>query len=694
MARLPDIGLDTPRAERPTTQATFDAGDLGLGKLAQDVGRVAQVYEKQREDDAQGWAQKTLGDWRIERDTEIRTAAETYDGAEPGLTRRVLDHADGSFATLSQGVSDPVRLRALQDAYDGYRAQQGANLSQIEASKRAEPLKMAQQTAEDVSLSTALFAVNADFQTRSEALADPAQALTAWDAAVEAAAPNVPEALRPRFMAKAANMRLNQGLKAAEVAEAQGEATMAIAANQNLDTVTNGLLSNPAGYRDATALLPTIVATLPAQLRPKFEAEAKSQVAGAYVQGLINRELYGVAKQQLGNGSLDTVLAPNAKQQFLNQLETAERVAARAARIAARGGGDDGDDGLEGPSDGTGGLSVGGLQGKPFDNTKAGFATDPIEYALGDKKRAAMAPVAPMDPNAGLADGAGKGDWGKALQQRAALGAELGSAYGVPRRMLTNAERAFFNDAFNRDPTAAVKLATNANAAVGPGFAQQLIREISGERDPPPNAVLHLADLAAAGGAGFANKAAQGMALVKQGQDVAPADKKFFDTEFEALRGTMAPEALIAAKSAAMNAWIADHANGMAAEKEFYARRALGGTSMGGERYGGRTALNGATVLLPGWLNPTSARDALATLGGVWAKHDGGPRFENGKAMTAADIARRSLKLMPNGWYQLVNPQTGTVAMQANGKPFMFDLDRDRAFLGKTLGAKAVLGAK
>jgi Glycosyl hydrolase 108 len=328
--------------------------------------------------------------------------------------------------------------------------------------------------------------------------------------------------------------------------------------------------------------------------------------------------------------------------------------------------------------------------------TSEGFASDPLNFALGDKNRASLIKVSTLEAAAPLSgDQNGLAAWGRALNERAAQGRVLAGEYGVPARMLTNAEKSFYAQQIETDPAVGIRLAQAARAAIGPSGAQALLREISPAAGDAAPVTLHLADLAAGGSPKFATDAARGLALKAKGEKLSLTEANEIRTELDRYRPSLSstPEVLLAAQQAAEAAMIADKASGTMAQPEYYAHRALGGARVDGRSYGGGAIVQGRPTILPRWLNGDYVDDALRVVGETWSQHDWGPHFANGKPMTPQQISRAALKLLPSGRYQLVDPKSGAVAVRKNGQPFDFNLDGDRRNLAAALGAKAVLGA-
>lgn len=830
MAVLPK---GAPRAQRPSADG-LDFGGLarGVQAVGAGVGDYAAVQSRARAEDADRWAQQTLTDWSAVHDTQVAERAATYDGKAPGLTREVLDGADQAFRPLLDGETDLVRRKALEQRFDGYRANLGSRLSGFEAAKRAEPLTQAREASEALALSSLLIerdaAIAAATQARAQsgtagAVGYAAATQADYDAASTAISEKITDpALKARFDQKTAADRYGEVSKAQAVEEAGQAAVIAQTVRANIDTLTNGLLVNPAGYDAAVKMTPTLFGAIRNPVaRAQLEAQLKPQLAHARVQGLLNNGQDDVAQSLLTKGVLDKDLDPTAKQQFIDQIQRNALAAAKAEASGA--GGYDGDDSaapgfaaaadfvidqLEGGEalvkndNGRGAtkfginqtanpdLDVPGLTRKqalgrfksqywdavqgdrlppalalvafdaavnqgPEDARKwlaqsggdvgrylalreadyrklarsspaqaknlngwldrlgkikaraervtsflasnEGFTSDPINYAMGDKSRPALLAVASLDRNAPFSgDAAAVGAWGESLKMRRAQGQVLQGEYGAPPRMLTNAERAAYAQAIQTDPMAGIRLAGAARTALGDTGAMALLREVSKDAGDAAPVTLHLADLAAGGSPKFAADAARGLQLKAQGAKLEADETRAIKAGLEPYRGSLSrtPEVLLAAQQAAELAMIADKASGIAARPDYYAHRALGGVRVNDINYGGGAVVRGKATILPRWLNGDYVDDALKTVGATWAQHDWGPHFANGQAMTPAQISRGALKLLPSGRYQLVDPQSGAVAVRKNGQPFDFAFDNDRALLAQTLGGKAVLGGK
>ena len=240
---------------------------------------------------------------------------------------------------------------------------------------------------------------------------------------------------------------------------------------------------------------------------------------------------------------------------------------------------------------------------------------------------------------------------------------------------------------------AAVDLAQAATAALGGGGARSLLAEVVQGGTAPT--LIHIGDLTAGGGdRRFASQAARGLQLKAQGQrltteqaeaaDEVAAAVARFNTSFRDQ-----PSLLTAVRATAEAAVLADATTGRLREPEYYAQAALGRSEWQGRAYGGGAVVNGVNVVLPRWLNPEYADDALEAFAANWAERDRGPVYLNGDPMPARAVARLRPVLMPNGRYRLVD-QRGQVAMARSGSAFEVDMEGGRAFLRERLTIRAV----
>ncbi|ODT88105.1 glycosyl hydrolase 108 family protein [Phenylobacterium sp. SCN 70-31] len=319
-----------------------------------------------------------------------------------------------------------------------------------------------------------------------------------------------------------------------------------------------------------------------------------------------------------------------------------------------------------------------------FANVQAGLSSDPIKFALGGNGRAPLASVPP------LPDTASGPAFRTALQGRLAVGDMMQRTYRAPLRMLTEGEAAFYKDMIDRDPTAAVDFAREAMAAVGPAAARSLLGEIG--RQGEAGVTLHLAALATAGVERFADRAAQGLALKKQGAtlDKSP-EAAGIRARLDELKTVFAamPELRLAAQATAEAALLADLQGGEARSAAYYVAGALGASTRNGRVYGGVSRLNGQPVLIPSWLAADQADDALDVLAARWTAGRGGPVHGDGTPVSAAEIGRARLEQLPDGRYRLLDRQ-GRVMAAPGGRAFTFDWDDARDDLANRLGAGAV----
>lgn len=318
-----------------------------------------------------------------------------------------------------------------------------------------------------------------------------------------------------------------------------------------------------------------------------------------------------------------------------------------------------------------------------FANVADGLTSDPLKYALGGSGRAPLAAVPALpDTPSGPA-------WRAALQGRLQVGDMMRRNYRAPLRMLTDAEAAFYKDAIARDPTAAVDFAREAVAAVGPVAARSLMGELGKQGDA--GVTLHLADLSARGLDRYADQAARGMALKGQGVSLEKPKADSIRGELERMKAVFAgmPELRAAAQATAEAAMLADQQSGEPKDARYYVLGALGAADRKGQTFGGVTRLNGADTLIPSWLSPDHADEALDVMADAWAATGRGPVYTNGQAVPASALRKARLQLLANGHYLILDNQ-GRALQAKGGRPFTFDWDDARDALKGRLGGRAV----
>jgi len=358
---------------------------------------------------------------------------------------------------------------------------------------------------------------------------------------------------------------------------------------------------------------------------------------------------------------------------------------AHQRRIGGGSGGGD-DDGVPG-----GGWSPPAsiVPGSPdfiaWENTRDGFATDPVKYVRGTKKRAAIEDVPALAPD-GFA-GEGRGAWGAAMQGRAALARTRAKTYAVPERMLTNAEVKYYTDRIEQDPAYATQLAAAALEALGPHGSVQLMKEIG--LDARSGQAVHQGQLIAVGGGNLVASAQKGRELRSQGMKDFKYDGAGLD--LDELQGEYAPafrnnpQALATAMQVAKDAMLADRAAGISRPARYYLQGGLGATQRSGTVFGGVPVLNGKRTVVPFWLAQDQAGAALKALGGSWEKTGRGPVYSNGQPMKASEIARLRMEYLSNGNYQFINPANGAVVRGKDGRVFEIDMDKARPFLARVM---------
>lgn len=310
---------------------------------------------------------------------------------------------------------------------------------------------------------------------------------------------------------------------------------------------------------------------------------------------------------------------------------------------------------------------------------REGFAGDPIGFARGNGRRGALATVTEFDPGAVFEGGAAAAGWAEAIRSRLATGAQLSDSYGVPRRVLDDAEAAFYRDRFSQDPQAIVTFARTAGQALGGEGARQLLTELG--RAGVAGADLQLATLSMTpASANVVAKIVQGRALKADGARTPELQGETMDEAFQRMAPAFAasPAVLAGARALAEDMAIADAGTGqLRRDASFYLNSALGAVERGGVRFGGVTRVNGAETVAPSWLAADRLDEALEIAARGWVSAEVGPVDSAGRPMAAAWLSRMRLRAMPNGRYRLVNPETGRDLAARSGRAFEFDIERE-----------------
>lgn len=318
-------------------------------------------------------------------------------------------------------------------------------------------------------------------------------------------------------------------------------------------------------------------------------------------------------------------------------------------------------------------------------NATEGFASDPIQFAGSHR----VAAVPPLTVDGVFSGGQAAEQWGEAMRARAAMGGNLAERYGVPLRHFTGGEAAAYRDRFERDPGAAVEFAREATRALGGRGARDALAEVG--QNSVASTAIHIADLSTDGDTRFSDAAALGLTHKAAGvilaaplrEDLSEALQRY-QTQFR-----NSPSLLQAITNSVEAAALADQVAGTARPASYYVQAAMGRSTWQGRAYGGSTDVNGATVLLPRWLNPERSEDALEALADNWAANNQGPVYPNDQPIPARDVARMRLVLMPNGRYSLVD-RDGRAAYSRTGSPFQLDIEAGRDFLRRRLGNSGV----
>lgn len=329
-------------------------------------------------------------------------------------------------------------------------------------------------------------------------------------------------------------------------------------------------------------------------------------------------------------------------------------------------------------------------------NTKEGFTSDPVKFSVDHQ----VATVPPMIPQAGFSnDPAQAQPWGVAMQGRAALARNLQSGYGVPARMLSNAEVDDYKSYLQQNPAAAVPLAQNAVSALGTAGATSFLREI-GQKGDEVDTPIMIANLKA-WGSGIADRAALGLQLKAQGaKDPYPVTHGSTSVpDFDALQRQWgpafqyAPSVMVAGRNVAELARLADNTAGINHDPNYYLQTSLGGSNQNGVMYGGVDTINGRPTVLPRWIAQGNGPEVLQAIGAHWQAAGGGPAFSNGQPMGPQDVRKLQPVMRSDGTYSFISPQSGRVVAGNDGHAVTFDFDQARPWL-KSAVPNAVFGGR
>lgn len=306
-----------------------------------------------------------------------------------------------------------------------------------------------------------------------------------------------------------------------------------------------------------------------------------------------------------------------------------------------------------------------------------GYASDPLGFARGTDTRPALATLAELDPNALFEGDAAQA--GEFLRSRRASGQALSRRDGVPARILTSEEVSFVKDRIADDPAAIVTLVRRAGTAIGGEGARELLGELS--RAGVSGADLHLAQLSLEPRAGnIVASILEGRRLRAEG-GIPPKWEtgEGVDDALRAVAGALAqtPDLTPAIRSLAIDRAYADQARGRLQPGGQYVNAALGATESSGQRYGGVARVNGVLTVAPTWLRHDAFDDALEFVARAQERQGTGPVYQNGQPIPARVLSRYRPRLMANGHYRLINPQSGAAVAGRDGQAFEFNLEAE-----------------
>lgn len=335
-SRLPGtLDVGAPRGERPST-ATVRTGDLGLGEVAEQVGRYAETRARVDTELADREAEKTFA--RASQDFETAQAERVlaYKGEQPGFARDELSALDAHFKPLLDGAADPKVRDGLQKRFDRYKAQVGGQALNIETGRRAQVRDRQERAQENAAVMGGVVA----FQTAYAALQKPrvdgydgsqpgftAGTLQDFDAAAAQALEATPEANRPALQAKLDALKVSEQARAIEVEDKGSAAFVVRNVKSQGAALANAVLTNPAGFDQAAASLDQVVGGLPAAQRPEVRRALEADLAEARLTGFLADDDTASAKAELEGGRFDRLFSPEVKARLMARVEAAEKAA-------------------------------------------------------------------------------------------------------------------------------------------------------------------------------------------------------------------------------------------------------------------------------------------------------------------------------------------------------------------------------
>lgn len=329
-AKLPStLPMQAPRGARPSTAS------VSLQPLAQAADVAAQElrgYAQIKALEADQEAERLLTTFQQEHEPAFQARAAGWDGQTPGFAAREGEAYDLGIDSVMAQTDDPAVKLALRRRGDAGRAATLARATTFEATRRAEPIRQAeaarrvtQITAGDIAFNTAYGAtvkpIYDSFDGQGEEGLMP-RVMAAFDAAMTATEPTVPEAVRPEWRAAMAGRRAKEAAQAFAIEEkARSFATASKAVEQGR-VLTNQVMTNPALFSDNLRSVETLASALPVgEVRERFVTEARADLVGARMQGLAREKQGERAKAELNSGVYDAWLDPAVKGRLLEALD-------------------------------------------------------------------------------------------------------------------------------------------------------------------------------------------------------------------------------------------------------------------------------------------------------------------------------------------------------------------------------------
>ncbi|MGH6971632.1 MAG: hypothetical protein ACREEQ_08465, partial [Caulobacteraceae bacterium] len=343
MAQIPDQLGFAPVEGTPTQPGDVRPTDFGLGQDASQLERVAMMQRRadwmnvrvQAGQDRQAAQSSPQFQSFVEADDKRYAGdAAAWDPTKPGFAADQITKTKSAFVDAlglyAASGATPGQVSEFQTLGAQYAAKRGQAANGYEAAKLSQNAQAAQLAAANgfVTQGISAFApayqkIVAGYDGASPTLVPQVQA--AFDTAWKPVLASAPASMQPRLEAEISQRREEATANALAL---QGHVQNAYVLRQGADQadgLIDTIVSNPLAYSDVTGQLPTIAATLPADIRDATLKTWQAQAASGRIRGLLVEQKPDQALAELNDGRYDTILDPAQKSQLEDAAEAANR---------------------------------------------------------------------------------------------------------------------------------------------------------------------------------------------------------------------------------------------------------------------------------------------------------------------------------------------------------------------------------